>query len=670
MSSFLVTLYERTLKARRVAWHFRQGGLAQAQKHIRREKINAHFAGSAYRAGAQKNTSLRSDIAFGAVPAQIPSSRTASGFTLDFLPQDFPDFSPTFAQKKAAVILDNFSYTAWSHEFQTVQITPETWREIFEDEEIDFLLVESAWAGNGKTWQYHLTGPTAPRPAVVELLEYTKEHGIPSIFWNKEDPPHFEDFLETARLFDTVFTSDSNMVARYRERLGHENVFSLSFAAQPAVHNPVRPGAGVQERGVAFAGTYFAHKYPERREQMNVLLTGALDAAVKTGEQLEIFSRFIDEDAKYQFPAPFDSQVVGSLPYSKMLTAYQAYKVFLNVNSVVDSPSMCARRIFEILACGTPVVTTSSLAIPYFFNDQQIMVADDARAAALAIRALLNSPALREKMVHKAQREIWAKHTYAHRAAELLVQSGIDGAAYDSLALPKVSVISSTNRPQQMEHLFEQVGRQVAPLRVHGSDLEFAILAHGFEPDEAQIAELASRWGIDRVMVLQSPPQQSLGENLNALVEATEYEVVTKMDDDDFYGEHYLLDQLFALRFSQAAVVGKQAHFMYSGNLNVTLLRFEQREHRFTDFVMGPTITGYRRIFESIPFSHVSNGEDTDFLNRVVDSGLKIYSADKFNFVQMRAGQSHHHAWNVSDVELLASGSVQYSGLNTDHMMF
>ncbi|MEK8227731.1 glycosyltransferase [Oerskovia sp. M15] len=33
----------------------------------------------------------------------------------------------------------------------------------------------------------------------------------------------------------------------------------------------------------------------------------------------------------------------------------------------MDSPSMCARRVFEITACGTPVVTTPSRAIGEFF---------------------------------------------------------------------------------------------------------------------------------------------------------------------------------------------------------------------------------------------------------------------------------------------------------------
>lgn len=640
------------------------------KKFYRREKIAKAYGGSAYRALGKRNTLVESDVAFGAVPAKKPSQKTPSGYTLDFCPLDFPSFAPTFAHKTVAVILDDFSYTAWSHEFNTVKITPGNWQEIFESQPIDFLLVESAWAGDDKTWQYHLTGSSAPRPAVVELLKYAKEHQIPSIFWNKEDPPHFEDFLDAARLFDVVFTSDVNMVAEYQAELSHNKVYPLSFAAQPAVHSPVRPAHGVAERGVAFAGTYFAHKYPERRQQMDALLSGALEASSKTGEPLEIFSRFIDEDSKYQFPAPFDEHVMGSLPYSKMLTAYQAYKVFLNVNSVVDSPSMCARRIFEILACGTPVVTTSSAAIPRFFNEQQVMVADDAQAAASAIRALLNSPQLRSRMVHCAQREIWGSHTYAHRAAELLTQTNIDAGAAETLKLPNVSVICSTNRPYQLEHLFEQVGSQIASLQAQGSELELALLAHGFEPDVVELQRLAQQFGIERLIVLSAPSQQSLGENLNTLVEATNFEVVAKMDDDDLYGANYLLDLLFALRFSRADIVGKQAHYMYMQTRDETLLRFENREHRFTDFVMGPTITGYRAIFEKFPFAPVNLGEDTDFLNRVVDSGSTIYSADRFNFVQVRSGQSHQHAWDVTELELLASGSVQYSGLNTQHMMF
>ena len=100
---------------------------------------------------------------------------------------------------------------------------------------------------------------------------------------------------------------------------------------------------------------------------MDLLLGGALDRT-PGGAELEIFSRQLGGNAEYQFPEPLDPHVVGSLTYAQTLSAYRAYKVFLNVNSVIDSPSMCARRIFEISASGTPVVSAPSQAIAQFLR--------------------------------------------------------------------------------------------------------------------------------------------------------------------------------------------------------------------------------------------------------------------------------------------------------------
>ena len=76
--------------------------------------------------------------------------------------------------------------------------------------------------------------------------------------------------------------------------------------------------------------------------------------------------------------------MVGSLNYAQMLTAYRAYKVFLNVNSVVESPSMCARRIFEISASGTPVVSAPSAAIGQFFEADEVPVAASPQEAEIS----------------------------------------------------------------------------------------------------------------------------------------------------------------------------------------------------------------------------------------------------------------------------------------------
>jgi len=133
-------------------------------------------------------------------------------------------------------IMDEFSLSAWGPEFNLVPVTPGATEE--ELSNLDFFFVESAWNGNDGHWQYQLTGPNSPSAELTRVVDACKKIGVPTFFWNKEDPPHYDDFLNTARLFDVVATTDSNLLPQYAAALGHENVMVLPFAAQPAVHNP------------------------------------------------------------------------------------------------------------------------------------------------------------------------------------------------------------------------------------------------------------------------------------------------------------------------------------------------------------------------------------------------------------------------------------------------
>ncbi|PZO61937.1 MAG: glycosyltransferase [Pseudoxanthomonas suwonensis] len=623
-------------------WHLRKGGPAQLRTWRHRRRIEA----------------------LGARPGV--AGRDEDG-NLSFPAAHLPQTPPRFPTLRVAVILDDFSMLAWSREFETVAVAPSTWREQLEASPVDLLLVESAWHGNADAWQYQLTGSKAPTEPLRELVTHCRENGIPTVFWNKEDPPHFDDFLATARLFDRVYTTDVTLLPSYREALGHGRVAVLPFAAQSAVHNPIRPKSGHQVRDVAFAGMYFAHKFPERRAQMDLLLGGALDVSPRMEKGLEIFSRFLGDDERYQFPGELADRVVGSLSYDQMLTAYKAYKVFLNVNSVVTSPSMCARRIFEITASGTPVVSTPSPAITEFFEADEVPVVDSREDAAHVVRALVRSPELRDRTVHRAQRRIWREHTYTHRARTVLDAVGLGSQAGRTglpggAGLPPVSVLAVTNRPHQLTHLVGQVGRQ------SGVERQLLLVTHGFEADRS-VLQRARELGISNIVAMQAPPEWSLGACLNAAVERADGDVCSKMDDDDLYGDFYLHDLLRAREFSGADVVGKHAHYMYVDGMDATLLRFPWQEHRFTDRVMGPTITAERDVFSAHPFADVSRGEDTAFLSAVIQTGGRVYSADRFNFTQWRRGTAGDHAWSASDRELMASADVAWFGRNDVHVM-
>lgn len=623
----------RATDLRTAAWHLRAGGVGQVREWMRRRTVESRN-GRVDR--AQSSPQKR-------YPAVTPLPHAAA----------FPDVT-------AGVILDEFSASAFSPEWNSITLSRRRWKEQIRG--IDLLFVESAWNGNSGEWQYQLTGASGVKADFRALVEACRASSVPTVFWNKEDPPHFEDFIEAASLFDVVFTSDSRLVPTYRERLGHDRVHVMSFAAQPALHNPARPAGPRAEEGTAFAGMYFAHKYPERREQMDWLLGGAADAAAKDGERFDVYSRFSGGDERYQFPDELAHHVVGSLPYPQMLSAYADYKAFLNVNSVVDSPSMCARRVFEITACGTPVVSAPSDALEEFFPADEVFQPRSRREAELILRALHRSPELRDRAVHLGQRRIWREHTYAHRVADILAAAGIEHANPHPST---VSALAVTNRPHQLRHLLESIAAQ------DEVDVQTVLVTHGFTPAPNELADLRRAIGIDEDRLIHRPADSSLalGDCLSLALDAADGDVVAKMDDDDLYGPHYLADQLAALRYSGASLVGKQAHFMHLAHRDVLLLRFPEREHKFTNLVMGPTMVGHAEVFRTIGFSSVPRGEDTDFQSRLLAEGGAVYSADRFNFIQMRRGDGAH-TWDADDALLLANGEVHSYGIPRKHVFF
>lgn len=553
---------------------------------------------------------------------------------------------------RVGLVADEFTELCLRWEWQQTLLTPERWGEQVED--IDLLFVESAWNGNGGAWKYQLTGSKAPSEDLRALVARCRERGVPTVFWNKEDPVHFEDFLDTAALFDWVMTSDAASVPDYVRRLGHDRVAPMAFAAASWIHNPVRP-RGRPVRDIAFAGMYYRHRFPERREQMDLLLGAARAVSHRMSHGLEIFSRFHGGDERYQFPEDVADRVRGALSYQQMLSAYRDFKVFLNVSSVPQSSTMCPRRIFEISACGTPVVSTPTPAISAYFDSDEIVTVRERNEAEYVLRGLVGNDEWRDRMGHRAVRKVLSEHTYTHRVDDLLRRVGLEESVP---ALPTVSVVCSTHRPGQLTHVLRTVAEQVeiAP--------QLVVVAHGFEPP-ADVVARARAFGLEDVRVIVADQRLTLGECLNRGVAVAEGDLVAKFDDDDLYGPHYLADLRRALDFSGADVVGKRAHHLLLHSTGALMVRFPFYEHRFTDLVMGPTLMTSRRLLLDEPFAALTRGEDTEFLRRVLQSGGRIYAADRFNFIQVRGRRGH--TWLASDAELMANGRVVAYGAGTEH---
>ncbi|MDO5617797.1 glycosyltransferase [Kocuria sp.] len=278
---------------------------------------------------------------------------------------------PTVKELRIGVIADEFTTKTLQRSATIIPLDRSNFSSQLETENLDFILIESAWTGNDGQWHRGVGYYSEEDDAdLSSLLDLSRAANIPSLFWNKEDPVHIARFRKTGSRVDHVFTTDADMISEYlgeAHREATEGVVtasSLPFYADPTVHNPL-PSQRPYEDTIAYAGTFYGERYAQRSAQ----LTSMLRCAKEHG--LVIYDRQLAvPDSPYRFPQEFAGHVAGALPYDQVLDSYKSHVVNLNVNSVGDSPTMYSRRVVEIAASGGVLLSSWSRAITEVFGGQ------------------------------------------------------------------------------------------------------------------------------------------------------------------------------------------------------------------------------------------------------------------------------------------------------------
>ena len=512
-----------------------------------------------------------------------------------------------------AAILDEFSHACFEPECNLVTFRPDNWRQKLETQDVDLLLVESAWHGNDDAWQYRVASYKHNMgDELSDLLTWCKKQGIPTVFWNKEDPAHYDRFIDAAGDFDVVLTTDANGIGRYKQQLGHERVFAMPFAAQPMIHNPILTHRRAGK--VCFAGAYYASRFEQRRQDMDCILKPSLEFG------LDIYDRMHGAvgpgTEQYRFPGIYRQAIKGRLEYEQMLEAYRNYRVFLNVNSVKDSPTMCSRRVFELLACGTPVVSTPSAAIQGLLGNKTVRIVESQEQARASLQELLEDDNTWARTSALGLRKIMAEHTYSHRFRLLCKYAGLRLPAEKEAA---VVVIVQGEELKSLSRLFDQIQRQsYKPCRI------VVINTHNLEIEE--IARTKSdRLGdeIDLVMISSA----ELPGYLEHLPSDT---IVSIMSCRDYYGPQYLEDAVQAIVAWGQNIIGKATYFSTNNSASGVKLSYPGREHFMVDEIKAATLVARR--------SAVSANQ---IRRSMASQKLRIsnaYASHRFNYLHLRDG--------------------------------
>lgn len=269
---------------------------------------------------------------------------------------------------KIALISDNLTASALEADASLFHITPFNYWLMLKIVKPDILLIESAWQGYKNTWKYKIASypdyQKRNNDKLVKVINYAKQLGIPTVFWNKEDSVHFHRFIDSAKHCDKIYTVDVNAVKLYQDVLGDTiPIDILPFPVQPKLHYPFKSKNIIKR--CSFVGSFSTHIHTIRRERQMMLF----EAAQESG--LDIFNRNSDrKNSVYSYPVLSDNMnIFPSIIPQETVKIYNDYIVNLNINTIEDSRTMYSRRLIEIIACESMAITTPAQSVEYNFKD-------------------------------------------------------------------------------------------------------------------------------------------------------------------------------------------------------------------------------------------------------------------------------------------------------------
>ncbi|OQX67682.1 MAG: hypothetical protein B6A08_14225 [Sorangiineae bacterium NIC37A_2] len=243
---------------------------------------------------------------------------------------------------------------------------------------------------------------------------------------------------------------------------------------------------------------------------------------------------------------------------------------------------------------------------------------------------------------HEAWR--FARERFSVPAARARLSAGL-GIAPVGPGEPLVSVLCVSRRPGLLKSCIETFRRQ-------SYERKELILVANLDTVDQDLVDQCQRDA--SILLLRTQSDMSLGQSLNRARAVARGDLWAKMDDDDYYGAHYLRDAVLAMQESRAAVVGKGTYFRFVEQTGRLYLTSEAPENAPSErFVHGGTIVADRTRTHHIDFLPVKKGTDTLFLQQCKLAGLPIYSADRFNFAYIRYAQPGHHTFDVAHTAYL-----------------
>ena len=223
-------------------------------------------------------------------------------------------------------------------------------------------------------------------PIHLEALDCPKVALFGDTHIHQRHPDKWATWLKYAQLYDYVFVTFNRSHLRLFAEAGCPRVFWSPAACDPEVHLKFKTE---KLYPVSFVGSTYRPFHPDRIELLEMLRRNNVDVHI-------------------------DSKALQD-----MALVFSRSKIVLN-RSIADDLNM---RVFEALGTGSLLLTNRlrpDAGLEQLFKDREHLVLYDDSELLDLVRFYLANDAERERIASKGHAEAQRKHTYHHRAREIL----------------------------------------------------------------------------------------------------------------------------------------------------------------------------------------------------------------------------------------------------------
>lgn len=575
---------------------------------------------------------------------------------LSWLPQKTESF-PKSPNSSLTIALISGERVYWSmqQEGKIISLTEVNWQWVFKYADIDLLLIESCAETATGDWFMAQTAPDLENSIFGEMVASAKKHKIPVAYWFTLDEEYLPQYQPIIEWIDNVFCADEKAVEAL-EQQGVKTTY-LPPAVQPALFTKL-------------------NQYTAEKRELKRLVCDDLVDVIQSWEGRESFYQDVQAFGGYFFDSRNQvwntktkklelkpESLLGTLDLRSRAALFKESRTLGILKSASrtrtdmkwSAVEAAASHMTILLEAGVDVGEFATLCLQPDNQDQFFveLIRQD------------KDNLYYERVAQKAWREALMNHTYSHRVRTICQQLKIE---HDWVEYPSAAMVTPSYRKKFLERAKHSFTCQTYPNK------HWIMMFNGPKKEFKDIKlEVES---VVKGQAIYVPSELHAGPCMNSGVQKAPTEYVFRMDDDDYYGKHYLLDIMLYRRVVSFDVIGKSFRYFCMEDVGKnSVFRRKTESLNFPkpsfctngnvpekmSYIAGCTQGGLKSFIIKHPYPNKNFGSvDTQWLDTIRERKMAtIVCCDDFNVVVDRRGGGDH-TWDVN-MRGMINQSVEYS---------